>query len=60
MSADPDLRALFIAFGRGIKPGTTLDTLNTIDLAPTAAQLLGLELKEAQGRVLTEILTPAK
>ena len=60
VSTDPDLRALFIAFGRGIKPGTTLDTLNTIDLAPTAAQLLGLELKEIQGRVLTEILTPAK
>jgi predicted AlkP superfamily pyrophosphatase or phosphodiesterase len=60
VAADPDLRALFIAFGRGIKPGITIDTLDNIDLAPTAARLLGVELKEAQGRVLTEILTPAK
>jgi predicted AlkP superfamily pyrophosphatase or phosphodiesterase len=57
VSTDPELQALFIASGRGIKAGVTLDSMNTIDLAPTMARLLGLELKDVDGRVLTEILT---
>jgi predicted AlkP superfamily pyrophosphatase or phosphodiesterase len=57
VSSDPELRALFIAFGRGIKPGVVLDSMRTIDLAPTAARLLGLELKDVEGRVLKEVLT---
>ena len=56
VSTDPDLQALFIASGRGIRPGTTLDTVNNVDVAPTAAKLLGLEMKNVDGRVLTEIL----
>jgi predicted AlkP superfamily pyrophosphatase or phosphodiesterase len=57
VSTDPDLRALFIAAGRGIKPGVTLESVNTIDLAPTAARLLGVELPNVEGRPLQEILT---
>jgi predicted AlkP superfamily pyrophosphatase or phosphodiesterase len=57
VSSDPELRALFIASGRGIKPGVVLDSMRTIDLAPTAARLLGLELKDVEGRVLKEVLT---
>jgi predicted AlkP superfamily pyrophosphatase or phosphodiesterase len=59
VSTDPDIQALFIASGRGIKPGMTLDAVNTIDIAPTAARLLGVELKNVEGRVLTEILESA-
>jgi predicted AlkP superfamily pyrophosphatase or phosphodiesterase len=57
IATDPDLRALFIASGRGVKPATTLDVVDTIDLAPTAARLLGVDLKNVDGRVLTEILS---
>src|SRR5918993_631252 len=57
LSSHPELQALFIASGRGIKAGVTLDSVQTIDLAPTMAQLLGLELRDVDGRVLTEILT---
>jgi predicted AlkP superfamily pyrophosphatase or phosphodiesterase len=57
VSADPELQALFIASGRGIKTGVTLESMNTIDLAPTISRLLGIELKDVQGRVLSEILT---
>ncbi len=57
VSTDPELQALFIASGRGIRAGVTLDSMNTIDLAPTMARLLGFELKDVDGRVLTEILT---
>src|SRR5918994_4773884 len=56
LSTDPELQALFIASGRGIKAGVTIDSMQTIDLAPTMARLLGLELKDVEGRVLTEIL----
>jgi predicted AlkP superfamily pyrophosphatase or phosphodiesterase len=57
VSSEPDIRALFIAAGRGIKPGVVLDSVRTIDLAPTAARLLGVELKDVEGRVLQEVLT---
>ncbi len=57
VSTEPDIRALFIAFGRGVKPGVVLDGMRTIDLAPTAARLLGIELKDVEGRVLQEVLT---
>ena len=56
VSTDPDLQALFIASGRGIKPGVKLDTVNNVDVAPTAAILLHVQMKEVEGRVLTEIL----
>jgi predicted AlkP superfamily pyrophosphatase or phosphodiesterase len=55
-ASDPDLRALFIAHGRGIRPGVTVDGVRTLDLAPTMAHLLGLELEDVEGRILTDIL----
>jgi len=56
IATDPDLSALFIASGRSIRKGVTLETVNTIDLGPTAAELLGVSLGTVQGRVVTEIL----
>lgn len=57
-ASDEDLHALFIASGRGIRPGVRLDTVATVDLAPTAARLLGVELANVDGRVIEEILAP--
>jgi predicted AlkP superfamily pyrophosphatase or phosphodiesterase len=56
VSLDPDLQSLFIASGRGIKSGVTLDTVSNLDVAPTAAMLLGLQMKDVEGKVLTAIL----
>ena len=58
LADDPDLRALFIASGRGIRRGTTLETVDVLDLAPTMAHLLGIEMQDVQGRVLTSLLAP--
>jgi predicted AlkP superfamily pyrophosphatase or phosphodiesterase len=55
-SSDPEIQALFIASGRGIKAGVKLMSVDNVDLAPTAATLLGVQLKNVDGRVLTEIL----
>ena len=57
VSTDPDLGAIFIASGRGIRPGVVLDAVGNIDVAPTMAQLLGLELKGIDGNALTAILS---
>ena len=56
VSSDPQIQALFIASGRGIRPGVKLPTVDNLDVAPTAAKLLGVELKNVEGKVLTEIL----
>ena len=52
----PQLQASFMAWGVGIKKGVKLDHIDNLDVAPTAAVLLGLEMKNVQGRVLKEIL----
>jgi predicted AlkP superfamily pyrophosphatase or phosphodiesterase len=56
VSSDPDLQSLFIASGRGIKAGVKLDSVDNLDIAPTAARLLGIEMKAVDGKVLTSIL----
>jgi predicted AlkP superfamily pyrophosphatase or phosphodiesterase len=56
VSTDPDLGALFIASGAGVKAGVRLDAIDNLDIAPTAAHLLGIELANVQGRVIKELL----
>ena len=56
VATDADLNAIFIASGAGIKPGVRLNAIENIDVAPTIARLLGLQLDGADGRVLEEVL----
>jgi predicted AlkP superfamily pyrophosphatase or phosphodiesterase len=60
VASDPALQAIFIASGRGIRPGVVVDTVRNLDIAPTAARLLGVPLPNVQGRVLTEILSDGR
>jgi predicted AlkP superfamily pyrophosphatase or phosphodiesterase len=55
-NADPELDGIFIASGAGIKKGVRLQRVRNVDVAPTIARLLGLELPNVDGRVLEEIL----
>ena len=55
VASDPDIQALFIASGRNIKPGVTLDAVSNLNLTPTIARLLDLRMPDAKERVLTEI-----
>lgn len=50
------LHATFIAWGYGIKPGVKIPLMRNIDVAPTAAILLGIEMPQADGHALREIL----
>jgi hypothetical protein len=50
------MNAIFVASGAGIKAGTRIPTIDTIDVAPTIARILGVRLDNMPGRVLEGIL----
>ncbi|WP_417378438.1 alkaline phosphatase family protein [Gimesia sp.] len=52
----PDMLATLVINGFGIKPGTKLGKVQSIDVAPTMARLLGVELPTAQGKPLMPAL----
>src|SRR5262249_43978008 len=51
-----EMRAAFIITGKGIKPNIKVEYARLIDVAPTIARLLGLEMKTARGRVIAEVI----
>jgi predicted AlkP superfamily pyrophosphatase or phosphodiesterase len=51
----PDMLAMCVVWGPGIRPGTRLGKINSMDIAPTIAAVLGLEMPSAEGKVLTAI-----
>ncbi|MEK7867273.1 MAG: alkaline phosphatase family protein [Planctomycetota bacterium] len=51
-----DLHTGLVLWGRGVKKGARLDAASVLDVAPTAARLLGLEMEDVDGRVLEELL----
>jgi predicted AlkP superfamily pyrophosphatase or phosphodiesterase len=52
----PDMQGTLVISGAGIRAGTQLGKVSTLDVAPTMARLLGVELPTAEGRVLTKAL----
>jgi arylsulfatase A-like enzyme len=56
LSTNPKMNAAFVAWGRGIKPGVKLGTIDNVDVAPTMAKLLGQDLPGADGKVLRGML----
>ncbi len=49
LNTEPSMRALFLAWGRGVTPGVRLDDVRAIDVAPTIAEWLGVPLPTADG-----------
>lgn len=60
LASDPELDGIFIASGPGIKPGVVLPRMANLDVAPTIAKLLKLQIPNVEGRVLEEILEGEK
>jgi predicted AlkP superfamily pyrophosphatase or phosphodiesterase len=52
----PSMKASFLLAGPGIKRGVVLPESRMIDIAPTLAHILGLELSGVEGRPLREVL----
>lgn len=56
INTDPEMDAIFIASGYGIRPGVQLEKIPNLRVAPTLAKLLGISLPKADAQPLTEIL----
>jgi hypothetical protein len=54
----PKMFTSLVLSGRGVKSGVTIGHVRSLDVAPTIAKLLGLEMKDVEGKVLTEALLP--
>jgi predicted AlkP superfamily pyrophosphatase or phosphodiesterase len=52
----PSMATGFVAAGAGVRPGVMVARIRLIDVAPTAARLLGVSAPAVEGRVLEEIL----
>ena len=51
-ASDPDMDAIFIASGYGVKAGGKLDKSQNVDVASTLAELLGVKLPGARGKAV--------
>jgi predicted AlkP superfamily pyrophosphatase or phosphodiesterase len=56
INTEPEMNGVFVASGAGIKPGAKLGQIRTVDIAPTLAKLLGLQLSHIDGEVLSGII----
>lgn len=57
LSTDPQMNGVFVAWGRGIKPGTKLGLVDNRDVAPTIAALFGKALPDAEGGLLRQLVS---
>jgi predicted AlkP superfamily pyrophosphatase or phosphodiesterase len=55
---EPGIEAAFIAGGPGIRPLGAIPRMRMIDIAPTVAALLGIDLPDAHGFALVGLLEP--
>ncbi len=53
----PDMLGTLVLHGAGIRKGTQLGKVQSIDVAPTMARLLGVEISGADGKPLTKALS---
>jgi predicted AlkP superfamily pyrophosphatase or phosphodiesterase len=56
----PRMYPSLVLFGSGIRKGETIGHVKQVDLAPTVARLLGLQMEHLSGRVLDEALAPSQ
>jgi predicted AlkP superfamily pyrophosphatase or phosphodiesterase len=56
INTDPKMQAIFIAWGAGIPKGACLGTIANLDVAPTIAELLGVEMFGIKGHSILPAL----
>lgn len=57
LATDPDMDAIFVAWGCGVRAGASADKIRQVDVGPTIAALLGLEMRKVEGRAVRELLS---
>jgi hypothetical protein len=55
----PGMETGLIAWGAAVRSGWVLPVTSTVDVAPTIAMLLGLDLPDADGKPIVGVLQPA-
>lgn len=58
LNSDPDMQAIFVAWGAHIRRGVDLGSISNLQVAPTIARLLGVSLPAATRPPLATALTP--
>ncbi len=53
---DPQMQAIFLAWGADIPHGVRLGAISNLDVAPTIANLLGLEMTHVKGHPIPQIV----
>jgi len=56
INTDPKMQAIFIAWGAGIPAGVRINSISNLDVAPTLAALLGLQMRQAKGHAIPGIV----
>jgi predicted AlkP superfamily pyrophosphatase or phosphodiesterase len=56
LNTDPQMQAIFIASGADIPKGIRLGNISNLDVAPTIAALLGIEMKGTKGHAIEQIV----
>jgi predicted AlkP superfamily pyrophosphatase or phosphodiesterase len=56
INTDPQMQAIFIANGAGIPRGVRLGNISNLDVAPTIAALLGLQMKGMDGHAIPALV----
>ena len=52
LNSDPQMQAIFMAWGAGVPKGAQLGAITNREVAPTIAKILGIELKSAKAAAL--------
>ena len=60
IATNPRMNAMFIAAGAGLKSGVELDVIDNIDIAPTVAHLLGIQLPDTDGKIIAALSEGAR
>ena len=58
LNSDPKMQAIFIAWGAGVPKGIRLGRIVNLDVAPTIAALLGIDMKNVKGHAIEQIENP--
>ena len=58
LPSHPKMFTSLVLSGKGIRRGARIGHARSIDVAPTIAALLGVELPDVDGSVLTQALEP--
>jgi predicted AlkP superfamily pyrophosphatase or phosphodiesterase len=56
LNSDPNMQAIFMAWGAGIPKGVRLGNISNLDVAPTIAALLGLNMPNTKGHAISQIV----